>query len=45
MTTARIGLVDNGRSLRLKLASEEGIMFDYSEGPLLIPKVESTDTS
>jgi selenophosphate synthetase-related protein len=45
MTTAKIGVVDDGRSLRLKLASEEAIMFDYSEGPLLIPKVEPTDTS
>jgi selenophosphate synthetase-related protein len=45
MTAAKIGLVDDGTSLRLRLASEEGIMFDYSRGPLLIPKVGTNDTS
>ncbi|MHA2005052.1 MAG: AIR synthase related protein [Candidatus Thorarchaeota archaeon] len=45
MTAARIGLVDDGTSLRLKLASEERIMFDYSKGPLLIPKVGTNDNS
>ena len=45
MTAAKIGYVDDGKSLRLRLSSEEGIMFDYSKGPLLIPKVGANDTS
>jgi selenophosphate synthetase-related protein len=45
MTAIRIGLVDDGPSLRLRFASDEAIMFDYSEGPLLIPKIGTDDTS
>ncbi|MHA2140874.1 MAG: AIR synthase related protein [Candidatus Thorarchaeota archaeon] len=41
MTAVKIGLVDDSTSLRLRLASEEAIMFDYSKGPVLIPKVET----
>ncbi len=45
MTAAKIGVVDDGTSLRLRLASKEAIMFDYSEGPLLIPKVGTDNSS
>jgi selenophosphate synthetase-related protein len=45
MTAIKIGVVDDGTSLRLRLDSEEGIMFDYSKGPLLIPKVGADDIS
>ncbi|MFW9803600.1 MAG: AIR synthase related protein [Candidatus Thorarchaeota archaeon] len=45
MNAAKIGFVDDDTSLRLRIASEEGIMFDYSKGPLLIPKVGTNDTS
>jgi selenophosphate synthetase-related protein len=45
MTAAKIGQVDDGTSLRLRLASEEAVMFDYSKGPLLIPQVRNEETS
>ncbi|MFW9846135.1 MAG: AIR synthase-related protein [Candidatus Thorarchaeota archaeon] len=40
LVAVAIGSVDDSKSLRLKMNSEEIIMFDYSKGPLLIPKVE-----
>ncbi|MFX1261593.1 MAG: AIR synthase related protein [Promethearchaeota archaeon] len=45
MTATKIGSVDDSTSLRLRLASEVRIMFDYSKGPLLIPKVGTNDIS
>lgn len=38
LTAVRVGEVDNTLSLRLRLSTEEQVMFDYSEGPLLTPK-------
>ncbi|MFX1264172.1 MAG: AIR synthase-related protein, partial [Promethearchaeota archaeon] len=38
LTAVRVGEVDNSLSLRLRMSTEEQVMFDYSEGPLLTPK-------
>ena len=38
MNAAVIGNVDSTRTLRLKLDSEEEILFDFSKGPILTPK-------
>ncbi len=38
MTMVQVGDVDDTPSLRLRMATEERIMFDYSRGPLLTPK-------
>ncbi len=38
MNAAVIGSVDNSKKLRLKLDSEEEILFDFSKGPVLTPR-------
>ncbi|MFQ5831110.1 MAG: AIR synthase related protein [Candidatus Thorarchaeota archaeon] len=38
MTIVQVGEVDDTLSLRLRMANEEQVMFDYSRGPLLTPK-------
>ncbi len=40
MTIVQVGEVDDTLSLRLRMATEERVMFDYSRGPLLTPKGE-----
>jgi selenophosphate synthetase-related protein len=45
MTAAKIGIVDDSTALRLRLVSEVRIMFDYSKGPLLIPKIGTNGAS
>lgn len=38
LTAVQVGEVDSSLSLRLRMSTEEQVMFDYSEGPLLTPK-------
>lgn len=38
MVSVIVGSVDDEKSLRLKMGSEERIMFDYSKGPVLTPR-------
>jgi selenophosphate synthetase-related protein len=39
MTAVAIGRVDSGSSLKLKMGTEERLLFDFSKGPVLTPRV------